>query len=150
MKRLHLILLLTLLLTTACTQNHGYIGRLFGSWYLYEMTENGESVDITVYGDTFWSFQSKMIMISVVDAYMGTVKHYGTFEESDNEIILNFNHVHDGIQPGTGGYGPPTWMGLPGSDNVALTYVIKENTRMALRYTDAEGTVYEYYLRKTY
>lgn len=150
MKKLRFILLISLLLAVGCTQNHGYIGRLFGSWYLYEMTENGDVVDIAIYGETFWSFQRNLVEMNVASPYGDGNKHYGSFTETDTELIFNFNHKYGDNAPGTAGYGPPTWMGLPGTDNVVLTYIIKENKRMALSYTNAEGTVYEYYLRKTY
>lgn len=138
------------LLCTGCTQNHGHIGRLFGTWFLYEMTADGNPVDISEHGDAFWSFQGSMIMISTVGDHYSIDKNYGTWVETDTELILDFNHSYEGRPPGTGGYGPPEWLMLPGTDNVVLHYLVKEKNRMALRYNADDGVVYEYFFKKTH
>lgn len=144
------VLIVTAVLLAGCTQNHGYIGRLFGSWTLYAMTENGENVDISVHGDTFWSFQSDVIMMTRVFDHGTHEKRFGTWTETDNELILNFNHKYEGTPSGTGAYAPFEWLGMPGTDNIVLHYIEKERQRMAFDYTAPDGTEYQYFLKKTY
>ena len=134
-----------------CLQNHGYIGRLFGSWVLCEMTVNGEDYDSSQYGDLFWSFQSNIIMMTTVFDHGTANRAFGTWTESDDDLILNLGHKYDGIaQPGTGAYGPPSWLGLPGSDNVVLHYQVKEKNKMSFDYTSPDGTRYFYAFKRTH
>lgn len=147
--KLYIITLVLVLVSTACTQNHGHIGRLFGSWYLYEMTCDGEHLDIAKYGDAFWSFQSNLIMITIEEDYYSVGKTYGTWAESGDNLILDFSYTYD-KEWTVGAYDPPEWMGLPKDAGIVLHYLEKSGKAMALRYTDADGKVFEYYFRKTY
>lgn len=145
-----MLLAVMALLCGGCTQNHGHIGRLFGTWFLYEYTADGEPLSPPNPAETFWSFQSDIIMMTVVEADGYFSKHFGTWVETDNELILNYYHKTDADAPGTGGYGIPSWLGLPSTDNVVLKYIEKEQNRMAFRYDAADGTVYEYFLKRTH
>lgn len=145
----YIILFLFCLLLSACTQNHGYIGRLFGSWYLYEMTCDGATVDIAQHGDTFWSFQSELIMVSTEYDMYTQQKTYGTWNETDDKLILNFSYTYD-AGGSVSAYDPPAWLGFPKADNIVLLYLEKNKKSMSFRYTDADGKVYEYFLRKTF
>lgn len=135
------------LLAASCTQNHGNIGRLFGSWYLYAMTCDGENIDISAYGDTFWSFQNNLIMMTTETDYYTVEKSYGTWIDTDDALILDFSYTNDAD---INAYAPPVWTGLPKASDVVLQYLEKADKTMSLRYTDAEGTIFEYFLRKTY
>lgn len=132
-----------------CTQNHGHIGRLFGSWYLYAMTCNGAEEDIAVYGDTFWSFQSNLIMMTTESEHYQVHKSYGTWTETDDALILDFSYTYEDTSADNA-YNPPVWIGLPKAADIVLEYMVKSNKDMSLRYVDAEGNIYEYFLRKTY
>ena len=146
---IHIITTILLLTASACTQNHGYIGRLFGSWYLYEMTCDGEAVDIAQYGDAFWSFQSNLIVITIEYDHHCVSKSYGTWTETDGNLILDFSYTyeHGSLEDA---YEPPVWMGLVKKPDNVLHYLEKSGKSMLLRFTDADGKVFEYYFRKTY
>ncbi len=147
--KFNIIILILALTATACTQNHGHIGRLFGSWYLYEMTCDGEAVDISTYGDAFWSFQSNLIMITIEEDYHSVYKTYGTWIENDDNLILDFSYTYENGDMQSA-YDPPEWMGLPKEADIMLKYIEKTNKSMVLRYVDNEGKVFGYFLRKTY
>lgn len=140
-----------LMAAVGCTQNHGHIGRLFGTWYLYAMSCNGSDVDITEHGDMFWSFQSDIIMLTQTYDHGTVDKQYGTFIETDNTLILDFNHSFsstDGVGAGT--YTPPAWLGLPAEDGIVLQYLENNSNSMTLKYNAVSGEEYVYYFKRTH
>lgn len=149
MKRLKLLSVCVAMvgMLTGCLQNHGYIGRLFGSWTLYEMTVDGQEYDISQHGDLFWSFQSNLITITLVFDHGTVGKGVGTWIETDETLILNLNYKYDN---GTGHYEPLSWLGIPDSDNVVLNYIVKERNKMSFSYTSPDGTSYYYSLKRTH
>lgn len=142
-------MVMLVLVLSSCTQNHGNIGRLFGSWHLYAMTEDGTTVDIESHGDTFWSFQSSLIMVTTEYDHYTVEKSYGTWMETDDALILDFGYSYDDPNS-VQAYDPPIWMGLPKASDIVLTYLEKSDKAMSLRYVDTDGKTFEYFLRKTY
>ncbi len=145
-----LLYILLLTVCTACTQNNGYIGSLFGTWALTSMTVNGETPKTFKSDDTFWSFQNTIINVQQVADHYQYVSHYGTWEESDGQLLLNFTHSDDVNAAGEGPYLAPTWIGFPKNEIVELTYVTKKSRHMELTWTNRDGDVFYYILTKTY
>ncbi len=136
-------------LFAGCTQNHGYIGRLFGSWFLYNMTVDGETPAAFDEAELFWGFQSDLIMITKKRPHHNVSKSYGTWTETESTLTLNFTHSDPAHPAGTHGYETPAVLGFGHEEPVQLTYIEKEDNTMTLCRTAADGSEYIYYLKKT-
>ena len=86
---LYLLSAVAVLLLTGCTRNHGDIGIWFGTWHVESITCDGEPV--TVAGDYFFQFQSRVIRVSHVGGYEQTVESYGTWsDDGDGKLTITF------------------------------------------------------------
>ena len=72
----------------SCTRNHGDIGPWFGTWHVESITANGTPV--THEGDYFFQFQSKVFRVSMVGDREQLVESFGTWEESNGKMTINF------------------------------------------------------------
>lgn len=134
----------------ACTQNHGHIGYLFGAWYLYDMTVDGETPEDFGRNELFFKFQSDLIIITQNEPYHWVGHSYGTWSETENTLTLNFTYSDPQHPAGTHSYGTPAVLGFSSTEPVALSYVEKEKNTMVLEMTGSEGQTYLYYLKRTY
>ncbi|MDE6196979.1 MAG: lipocalin-like domain-containing protein [Muribaculaceae bacterium] len=151
MKRTAAILLTIIAMCSwSCTQNHGHIGRLFGSWYLYDMTVDGDTPDDFDYAELFWSFQSDVIRVTERFPYHVAGKSYGTWTETESTLTLNFTHSDPSHPAGTHGYRPPEILGFNCTDPIVLTYLEKEKNTMTLEQRRADGKTYVYFLKRTH
>ena len=81
-----MVLLATLLVLGSCTRNHGDIGPWFGTWHVESITVDGGPV--TVEGDYFFQFQSKVFRVSQVGDHEQLVESFGTWDEGDNGTMI--------------------------------------------------------------
>lgn len=149
MKSLYKILTLAAILftATACTRNNGDIGDWFGTWKLDNITIDG--VPDKNYGDNVvWKFQSDIISMCLInDAEHSSIARWGTWQQVDDRIILNFTYKDDEIEPGTNIYQPIQSIYLPGGI-MELTVVTLSRSKIVLRYTSADNIVYTYSFSK--
>ena len=66
----------------SCTRNHGDIGPWFGTWHVENITAGGSPV--TVEGDYFFQFQSKVFRVSQVSEHEQLVESFGVWDEGDD------------------------------------------------------------------
>ena len=137
-----------LLVLGSCRVNNGDIGDFFGSWLLYDMKIDGETPENFNPEQTFWQFQNNIINIGQLDFMYDHVGLWGTWEELGDHLLLNYQHHNGGDAPGTGGYAPPTWIGFTSDEIIDLTFVSRSSGRMTLTWTNPDGLVYTYSLRK--
>ena len=84
-----MVLLATLLVLGSCTRNHGDIGPWFGTWHVESITVDGGPV--TVEGDYFFQFQSKVFRVSQVGDHEQLVESFGTWDEGeDGTMTITF------------------------------------------------------------
>lgn len=143
-----IILLLPLLMFCSCRVNNGDIGDFFGSWLMESMTVDGEVPDDFNPELTYWEFQNNLVSISRVEFMYDKESRWGTWSEDGNHLLLNYTHYSQGLNPGTGQYTAPEWLGFPPNSVISLTFVTRSSKRMSLTWTDYEGHVYVYSLRK--
>lgn len=134
-------------LLSACT-NHGDIGYFYGQWSLKSLTVDGEDsgVDVDAY---FWKFQNNIIEIQKFFEFHDFFTSLGTWEESDNMLLLDFDHkeIIDGEENSVR-YTPPSELGIPGHTTSALHIEALTASDMVLRFDRADGKVYRYTFKK--
>lgn len=94
----------------SCTQNNGYIGAIFGSWSLIEISEDGIPLEMEY--ETIFSFQNQVVQVTKREnPPMASVYRYGNFEKTDNILILKFQTTP--TASGNLGYTIPNWLYFP-------------------------------------
>lgn len=84
-----MVLFLLLLCSSGCTQNNGYIGDLFGTWYLQSISSPEHPIDDAK--EYYLLFQGSVFCLKEVDVQAYTVINaYGSFEEQDGTLVLDF------------------------------------------------------------
>lgn len=137
-----LVVLLTAITSTRCTRNNGDIGPWFGTWRNYSITVDGHEKDgYGTDGYYFWKFQNRVIEITfprkLVDHEM--FMSIGLWEEQDKVLKLDFTN-------GTVQKLPAELNPFP--DECTLDIIELNKSHITLRYIDAEGHTYMYYLEK--
>lgn len=133
------------IISAGCTRNNGSIGEWFGEWKMQSVEINGTDDD-TYKGDVLWKFQNNIVEMVVVDGHSHT-EHYGTWSDSDGELILNFTHSDDLTPAGTGKYAPPAQTYLPAAI-VSLKVIKLSSSEIVLQYAPDGSTTIIYTLRK--
>ena len=119
----------------SCTRNHGDIGPWFGTWHVESITANGTPVSVN--GDYFFQFQSKVLRVSLVTERDQLVESFGTWEENDSKMILSF--------PDPSVY----YIEMPGLEAYNNFTVTNTSSReVTLTKTDAIGTTFAFHLKK--
>lgn len=142
--------LVMLCLTPACRMNNGDIGSKFGTWALTTMVVDGQIPDDFVSGQTLWSFQNNIIDVQRDVGYNEPLSRYGSWEDRNGHLYLNFTHSDSSTEPGQGRYEAPTWIGFTTNEIIDLTYIENKPRHMMLTWVNPEGKVYCYILDKTY
>jgi len=135
----------TCLISAGCTHNNGSIGEWFGEWMMQSVEINGMDDD-TYKGDVLWKFQNDIVEMVVIDGHSHT-EHYGTWSDTDGELILNFSHSDDLTQAGTGKYAPPAQTYLPAAI-VSLKIIKLSSPEIVLQYAPEGSATIVYTLRK--
>ena len=141
---------LLLVIASACRMNNGDIGSKFGTWALTTMLVDGDVPEDFVSGQTLWSFQNNIIIVNRDLGNCNSVIRYGTWEDGDGHLYLNFTHYDSTTNAGQGRYEAPTWIGFRTNEIMDLTYLENKSNHMTLTWRNAEGKVYLYILDKTY
>ena len=150
-----LLLLSACVALSGCTRNNGDIGRWFGTWQLEEITVDGE-VDADYGRNIFWKFQNDIICMVKVDSSDGMNRYeqvWGTWEERDNNLFLDFtysdfeNTSWNGYAS-NGLYVPFPVTRIPYGEISRLEIVSDNSKKLTLRYVGNSGMVCGYVLRK--
>lgn len=139
-------LVLSLILLCGCTQYNGYIGPIFGSWSLTEITENGVPIDME--DETVFSFQNELVrVVRHVNPPYSYVSKYGNFTLSDNVLTLKFQTKETAPDKM---YLIPDWLHFP-QDNPNIQFKVDklDGSRMKLTLL-SDGKTYGYSFRKTW
>lgn len=126
----------------SCTQNNGYIGDLFGSWVLQEMTIDSDVKEFP--SDTYItiSFQGDVAMFVLADDRHNTIKTYSLFTHDDD--ILTFNFAN-------GFYLDSPILLLGFNSEIEITKITKlNNNNLNFTRTDNEGKIYNYKFKRTW
>lgn len=141
------VLLLLLLLGSSCTQNNGYIGPVFGSWSLVEISEDGTSLGLI--DETVFSFQNEVVQVARISSEFQRDTRYGNFSVSDDVMTMTFL-----IEPSPDNQGyqfvMPSWLYFP-SGEMPLVFDIKtlKGGKMVLS-IDNGGKTYVYTFLRTW
>ena len=137
-----------ILFACSCTRNNGDIGDYFGTWKLNQISINSEN-DATYKGNLFWGFQSTVFMMKEVNDTTHTkLEHWGTWEENDNKLLLDFTHSDNNNPQGSTKYSPAKATHLPANAISTLDIIKITGKEMKLQYTDSLGNIYNYDLTK--
>lgn len=135
---------------TGCTQNNGHIGKLFGSWALVEMTENGTAFQLPddAEGATI-SFQNNIVRFSLIYNSFEALHNIATWTRSGDMLTFDFNNYSDTNEPGTGGFAPPWWFRM---SDLKESYIITrlDGGILELKGENSKGDRYEYRFRSTW
>lgn len=141
------LLFLLILMGYGCTQNNGYIGPVFGSWSLTEISEDGVSLEMT--GETVFSFQNEVVQIVRFDSEFSRLTRYGNFTVSDDVMTMTFMTE---LTPENQGYQflMPAWLYFP-TGKMPLVFEIKtlKGSKMVLSLDDGRKT-YVYTFSRTW
>lgn len=148
----YLMLLPLALLLGSCTHNDGNIGPWFGTWGMTAMTVDGVPYGTTDRGQTLWEFQSHLVRISRIDAHQTfTGYSWGTWEERDGHLLLDFTHPDNSTPEGDQGeYRAPDWLLMPPGQVIDLAITDNRSRIKSLKYTDPDGKIIIYTIKKTW
>lgn len=141
------IILAAAFLTAGCTRNNGDIGDLFGDWRLVALTADGEELEL--YDEDArlytWAFQSSIIRIQEIRAYMDYSDYLGTWKRVDDELILDFTHHAD---YGDDNFTPPEALHLVAHGITRLEIIRLDSGKLQAGYKGDDGVEYMYFLNK--
>ena len=138
---LYISLMTVVLVLDSCTRNHGDIGPWFGTWHVESITASGsiyqDIVPVTVEGDYFFQFQSKVFRVSQVTDHEQTVESFGTWDENGDKMTIDFpdESVFYIVMPG-----------LEAHNNFTVTTTSSRDVTFTK--TDNTGVIYTYRLKK--
>ena len=129
--------MITVLLLSACTRNHGDIGIWFGTWHVEQITADGAPVSVE--GDYFFQFQNKVFRVSQVYGHEQLVESFGIWDENEdiNKMAIYFPDptVYYIVMPG-----------LEVNNEFAITRT--SSKEITFTKTSQDGTVFVYRLKK--
>ena len=126
---------------SSCTRNHGDIGPWFGTWHVESITASGSIYQyiepVTVEGNYFFQFQSKVFRVSQVKGRYQLVESFGTWDENGDKMTIDFpdSDVFYIEMPG-----------LEAHNNFTVTTTSSRDVTFTK--TDNTGVIYTYYLKK--
>lgn len=127
---------------SGCTHNNGDIGPWFGIWKVVSI-----SPDQTYKGNFFWKFQTNVIEMLRNTDDLEYSPRFGTWQEKDGNLILDFTHHDNGSSSGEGKYMPFPEMHI--SSGVSTLHIDKlTGPEIVLTYTADDGVTYTYILKK--
>lgn len=119
----------------SCTRNHGDIGPWFGTWHVESITAGGSP--ISVEGDYFFQFQSKVFRVSLVTDRDKLVESFGTWEENDGKMTISF--------PDPSVF----YIEMPGLEtHNDFTVTTTSSKEVTFTKTDATGITFAYHLKR--
>ncbi len=142
-----------ILLAGSCTRNNGDIGEWFGTWQLTSIEVNGVPQE-GYQRNYFWKFQNNiigLIRVATGEATHNRDERYGTWEETDDMLILNFSYHDDENADGdatAGPYVPFPELHLPYNERIRLAITQRTGSSMTLVYHASGDDTYTYHLKK--
>lgn len=115
------IYLCILLISTACTQNNGNIGNLFGAWSLEAMTVGSDDKEFPDNEYTTLRFQNEIACFSRILNDQIETNRYCTWTRSDNSITFDFKHHDNTTEQGQNYYAAPEWLDMPLNSTFTMT-----------------------------
>ncbi|MBD5225270.1 MAG: lipocalin family protein [Bacteroidales bacterium] len=135
---------------TSCTRNNGDIGPWFGTWHLESIMVDGNP-EVEYENNIFWAFQSEVIFLTRVPVDspgMHTVeKRFGTWREADGTLYLKFAYSDNSDTEGYQ-YHAFEELHFPYGSETPLSIIKAPGREAVLQYTDADGHVYTYTIKK--
>ena len=132
---------IAVLMSGSCTRNHGDIGPWFGTWHVESITASGSIyqniVPVTIEGDYFFQFQSKVFRVSQVTGHEQMVESFGTWDENGDKMTIDFPDASVFFI---------VMAGLEAHNEFTVT--IASSGDVTFSKTDNTGVVYTYYLKK--
>lgn len=140
------------LVAPSCTTNNGDIGRYYGTWAVESVTLNGHELEGWNADGTWtnFSFQNNIVCIARYDKLQDKTECWGTWEERDGILYLDFTHKDDRFTPGTGIYSAPEWLHFVPNGVTELHIDQATGRTMTLSNISVVGGSIVYKLRKTY
>lgn len=132
----------------SCRVNNGDIGDLFGSWLVYDMTVDGTTPADFNPALTYFEFQNNILFITRVDDRYDKYLNVATWTRHDDILSLNFTHSDKNQPAGTGSYAAPEWLLMPSDTILDLHIFNPSSSHMTLSFTDLQGRIITYQLRK--
>lgn len=150
-KKAAIPVLIMMIVCMACTNNDDTPPQWFGTWTLSYMTVDGKVPENFKPNTTVWEFQSNVIRIALLSEHnIIDLYSFGTWNETDDHLTLDFTHGDDQVAPGTGEYFAPTWLLMPRGQTIDLEIIKYDKRLRQFRYTNPEGSVIEYTINKTW
>ncbi len=144
MKRIsYILLILIAFVVSGCTHNNGDIGPWFGTWKVVSIAP-----DQTYKGNYYWKFQSNVIEMMRNTDDLEYSSRYGTWEEKDGNLILDFTHHVSGEPSGSGAYMPFPELHISPGEITTLHIDKLSGSEIVLTYTADDGVTYTYTLKK--
>lgn len=150
LRTLLLTLLVLLPTLSGCRMNNGFIGDLFGTWYVASMTVDGEANPALDPDHIFWSFQNQLICITLTADHHDSVDHWGSWQQEGDMLYLDFTHHDDGMPGGLPPYVAPDVLMFPVNSVVALRMAEQGPRSMRLERSGDDGRHFVYELKKTW
>ncbi len=135
-----------MLLTCGCTQNNGNIGKLFGSWSLMELTEDGTVLSLPDGAQgAILSFQSNVVRFLLIFNPEDSRHCLATWSRIDDKLVLDFNNYSDDTPSGTGAFAPPYWLHMTElEETLLITRLDGGHLDMVLTSPEGKVLVYKY------
>lgn len=149
-KMIYAMMAIVVLTLSGC-QDNGYIGRLYGTWRFASYSVDGVEIVGAMIEESTISFQNNITSVTTfVDEYLTDLTYYGTWKEEGDQFTLDFTH-HDDVRPGGGDvYSAPTWLGMTAEEPMVMRVSESTSRAFTLTWTDPQGAVKVYRLKKTW
>ena len=135
------------LIGSGCTQNNGYIGPVFGSWALVDISADGMPLELI--DETIFSFQNEVVQVDHILSEFDRTWRFGNFKVSDDVMTMKFLTE---LTPDDKGYDflMPSWLYFPeGEMPLIFDILILNGKRMELA-IDNGGKTYVYKFERTW
>lgn len=149
-----MILCCVALLMQSCTQCDGDIGPWYGSWHIEAISIDGAE-DVAYNGEIIVSFQGKIFNMGYAAEFTVSNEEFGTWVYAGDTLTLSLGYnngdASDVLLPnGDKVFDPfPTPLHFAsGEKTVTLKVLSNDGSKMCWQYTDPEGHLLTYSLRK--
>lgn len=147
MKNILMMTILTLLGLCGCTQYNGYIGPIFGSWSLVEISDNG--IPLELKEETTFSFQNEVVQVTCyTDKYLTSISRYGNFVKTDDTLTLKFQNSP--TESGSRLYMTPEWIYFPTDVSIIDLDIKKLNGKEMILVLQTGSAPLEYKFERTW
>ncbi len=144
------LFILCLCLTAFSCQNEGYIGKLFGSWVLEEMTVDDVVIPLPSEAEAALLSMHGRFALFALDYGMQQDTHvFATWTREGDLLVFDFAHSDYGNEPGTGSYTPPSWLGFNRLQEPVTITRLDRNHFDFVRVAD-DGSIYYYKFKHTW